>query len=228
MNITTVVCVYFDGEGILPDYSGGIYDWSWVEKLYRGIRDNSTIPFRFICLSDQVPATPHPKIQVIPLQDPSLGWMCINEIYRPDLGIERGLFMGLDTIITGDITHMLQLNVPFGVVRSPIKPKLLCNAVVSFNRKWANWLWHMWTKRKESWLENCTVGLGPKQKGYASEVVFLRHNRHEEWVFLDDLWPGQICSWKAHGVSEDTRILYFHGDQKPHQIDDPVIERCWA
>ena len=37
-----------------------------------------------------------------------------------------------------------------------------------------------------------------------------------------DIWPGQIVSYKGevkqNGLSEDTRIVFFHGEHKPHQL----------
>jgi hypothetical protein len=47
---------------------------------------------------------------------------------------------------------------------------------------------------------------------------------------IDDLFPGQVRSYKGHvrqnGLG-DTRICYFHGELKPHQIDEPWIREHW-
>ena len=127
--MVTVVCVLYGCEQYGP---------SWVNKLYRGVKRNSCVSFRFLCLTDcdNFDGRFDHGIEVEMLEDETEGWMNINEIFRPYLGIDRGVFMGLDTIITGDITHILEWRGDFGLVHSPMAPSC-CNAVVCFGRKWA-------------------------------------------------------------------------------------------
>jgi hypothetical protein len=58
-----------------------------------------------------------------------------------------------------------------------------------------------------------------------------------EWVrrydpdVIDRLFPEQVNSWKGrvqkHGLG-DTRILYYHGQEKPHQMPDcPIVQEHW-
>jgi hypothetical protein len=58
-----------------------------------------------------------------------------------------------------------------------------------------------------------------------------------EWVrrfphaYLDDDFPGQVVSYKGHvekkGIG-DARIVYFHGERKPHQLPDhPLVREHW-
>jgi hypothetical protein len=39
---------------------------------------------------------------------------------------------------------------------------------------------------------------------------------------IDDLFPGQVVSYKGevkkHGLTDATRIVYFHGQDKPHEL----------
>jgi hypothetical protein len=57
-----------------------------------------------------------------------------------------------------------------------------------------------------------------------------------EWVrrydpdVIDRLFPGQVVSYKGHVVPQglgDARIVYFHGDSKPHQIQADWIDQHW-
>jgi hypothetical protein len=31
---------------------------------------------------------------------------------------------------------------------------------------------------------------------------------------------------KKNGL-RDARIVYFHGKEKPHEIDEPFVDECW-
>ena len=52
-------------------------------------------------------------------------------------------------------------------------------------------------------------------------------------VYIDDLWPGQVISWKGEEVFQkgpgEARIVYFHGNPKMHEVapGNPVIEEHW-
>jgi hypothetical protein len=49
-----------------------------------------------------------------------------------------------------------------------------------------------------------------------SDMVWLRNF---PWKPIDDLWPRQVLSLKAHKIRDlglqEARIVYFHGDPKP-------------
>ena len=49
----TIVVALFDGRNTPIAHSVGIYDESWVDKLYRGVARNYNGYFDFVCLTDQ-------------------------------------------------------------------------------------------------------------------------------------------------------------------------------
>jgi hypothetical protein len=225
---TTVVCVLFDGRGTLPDYSDGVYGPEWVDRLYRGFERNAGVPFRFLCLTD-VEHQFTPGVESLPLLDAGEGCMSLLEMFRPDLGIDRGLFVGLDTVVVGDVTDLLTWRGGFGVVRSPQRPRILCDAVVAFDQRWAEILWRRWDSDRHRWRVVCRTGLGGPADGYPSEVVYLRHQASPSWVYLDDLWPGHLQSYKFHLQRDplalgDARLVYFHGDPKPPNVEPELLE----
>ncbi len=214
--LTTVICVL---------YKGGVYDPSWVNRLYRGFERNANgTPFRFLCLTDDVSQVFYRGVEVAQLDDPSEGWMALNETFRSDIGIDRGLLVGLDTIIVGDVSHILNWRGEFGVIRNPMgDSSACCNAILSFDRPWADKLWSTWDADRPMWRRACSVGLGPDQNGRPSEVIFLRLNADRSWTFLDDLWPKHVISYKVHLTADPSlltkaRIVYFHGTPKPNDI----------
>ena len=59
-----------------------------------------------------------------------------------------------------------------------------------------------------------------------NDMEWMRQHPHH---FIDDLFPGQVQSFKGavrdQGLG-DTRLCYFHGQEKPHQLPagHPVLQ----
>ena len=86
--------------------SGGIYTKDWVYKLYRGVTENSTSNYRFVCLSD----IDIPGIETIPLKHKWHGWWSKIELFRPDLFSGTTVYVDLDSIVLGDMDNLIKLH----------------------------------------------------------------------------------------------------------------------
>ncbi|ORE90635.1 hypothetical protein ATO13_21986 [Stappia sp. 22II-S9-Z10] len=181
------------------------YDESWVEKLYRGFARNLSDPFRFVCFTDREREFAEP-IEQERIRDSHPSYATCIEPYR--LGVPM-ILVGLDTVVTGNCDELAAYAMGanrFALPRDPYQPGIACNG----------------------------VALVPE----GHEVIALRHRGQNdmEWVrrfphrFIDDLFPGQVESFKgrveASGLG-DTRIVYFHGDRKPHQLATPWLAEHW-
>ena len=172
------------------------YDEAWVERLYWGFERNLTQPFEFILYTDRHREFTVPVTQIrLPGGKPDYGW-CILP-YR--LGRPM-ILVGLDTIVTGNIDHLAEYCMSgerFACPRDPYHPHQVCNGVA-------------------------LVPAGHEHIGLewdgANDMVWVR--KYSPLV-LDDMWPGQVVSYKGsvrqHGLG-DARIVYFHGEEKPHQL----------
>ncbi len=182
-----------------------MYDTSWVEKLYRGFQRNLTHPFRFICYSEKERTYAEPIEQRRIIGEPSYA-SCIQLF-----NLEGPLIIcGLDTIVTGNCDGLAEyalLGKPaLALPRDPYHPSVACNGV-------------------------CLVPKGHTHIASLHEgqndMAWVRQFPH---VFIDDVFPGQVLSYKVHVKEQglnDTRICYFHGALKPHEIDEPWIKECW-
>lgn len=121
-------CVLFKANDLVPHY-GKYYNREYVEKLYRGVARNFPHPFRFVCLTDSVYCFREP-IEPIPLQDPHHDWQSLMEMFKLE---GRVLAMGLDTIITGDLTEIMSYDGPLALCRDPYDSGIPCNGVMLFN-----------------------------------------------------------------------------------------------
>lgn len=183
-----------------------MYDETWVEKLYRGFARNLTQPFRFVCYVDRPRTFAEPIDQrMIASEAPSY----LDCIQPYEMGVPM-ILVGLDTVVTGNVDHLADHCLSggaFALPRDPYRPSQACNGVALVPggmEHVANW---------------------PRA---ADDMAHVRQFPHE---FIDDLFPGQVQSFKGavrdQGLG-DTRICYFHGQEKPHQLQHlPWIREHW-
>lgn len=182
------------------------YDESWVEKLYRGFQRNLTAPFRFVCFTDKARVL-SPAIEQIRLRSAEPSYSNCIEPYALN---QPMILVGLDTIVTGNIDHLAERCLTADVIalpRDPFSPERACNGVALVPAGNA--------KVYSAWRGE-------------NDMEWMRKQPH---VFIDDLFPGHVVSFKGHtsryGLG-DSRIVYFHGAHKPHELGDvPWIKEHW-
>ncbi len=119
------------------------------------------------------------------------------------------ILIGLDTIITGNVDHLMGYCFKAHKVALPravYMPDTICNGVALIPRGHRD-IYYRWHGENDmDWL------------------------REQEYDVLDDLFPGAVVSYKEH-VKEnelgDARIVMFHGPEKPHELDEPWIRKNW-
>lgn len=174
------------------------YAESDVEKLYRGFARHLSLPFRFVCFTERLRAFAEPIEQErLSAAAPDYG-ACI-EPYRLN---EPMILAGLDTIVVGDCDHLAAYAIggnKLAVPRDPFFPEKVCNGVALVPQGMA----HLWRDK-------------PAGKNDMDWI------REQDVTVLDDLFPGQVVSYKGdiakNGLSDETRIVYFHGRAKPHEL----------
>lgn len=184
------------------------YDESWVEKLYRGFARNLTRPFRFVCFTDRPRAFCEPVIQKPLLsQDPDYG--CFIEPFRLDVPM---ILVGLDTIVVGNIDHLADYcldQTMIALPRDPYRPERSINGVALIPAGNVA-IYHGWRGENDmEWL------------------------RRFPNVWIDDLFPGEVLSLKAHDVRrkglQGAKIVYFHGEPKPTALTHlDWVKRNWV
>jgi hypothetical protein len=196
----TVATVYYEGGKNVP-YFSQCYSPEWVDKLYRGVARHYSEPFRFVCLTDNNYAFEE-KIETKPLHNKRWATACL-QLHAVEA--ERLVIMGLDTVITGRLNEIFAYTGDLAVPRDPYRIHAPCNGVV----------------------------LCPTRTDIAtsSSPDDMRALESFKYDWLDDLFPGQILSYKVHvrphGLG-DARIVYFHGEPKPHVLYDEWIKEFWV
>lgn len=212
----TFACVLYQGGTDIPEHSRGIFDPSWVDKLYRGIARNITEPFRFVCFVDHEYQFQEP-VESKPLWGRPCNMLSLLEPFREDMG--RVIFMGLDTIIVRSLAKLVAYDGPFAMLRDPYVPSRGCSGVMSFSYTPSIW---------QAFLASGCAG--HQMFGHPSDMAFLATVPHE---YLDDHGIGGIYSYKAHiksnpALLQTASIIYHHGLEKPHELTHlDWVRRHW-
>lgn len=183
-----------------------MYDESWVIKLYDGFARNLKVNWRFVLFTDRLRKLPDGIWQErIRAEKPDYS-TCI-EPFR--YGIPM-ILCGLDTVIVGNCDHLANYCLThdrLALPRDPYDKTRSCNGVALIPAG------HQHIYRNHPKGEN--------------DMVWLRKQDHD---YIDDLFPGQVVSYKGHvkknGIG-DARIVYFHGNEKPHELNDDWIKDNW-
>lgn len=187
----------------------GKHKFKYVHNLYKGIYNNTDYKFRFICFTDHDKKNFSSEIEVHNLAldyERNLKKMII---YKPDNGLTGQIFaFDLDQIINGNLNDILSYKGNFGICEGVYnKRKGKCGgSLVSFPAGEHNYLWNELDKRKEK----ITKG---KERFYY-EMFDIKMD------FFQRLYPNQIHSFKVERdkINENTRIIWFHGKPKPHEL----------
>ena len=196
----TIACAYWTANRLSKQFSRH-YTEADVCALYRGFSKHLSVPFRFICWSEKERDYAEPGIEQRRLSTELPSYGALTQCYELN---EPTIMVGLDTVIVGNCDHIaaycLGAEKP-AVPRDPFKPETVCNGVTLVPGG-NDWLWREYQGQNDmDWI---------RDSWKAGRIVTF-----------DDIFPGQIVSYKrsvkGKELSDDARIVYFHGEWKMHE-----------
>jgi alpha-N-acetylglucosamine transferase len=195
--------------------SGGEYDAAWVRRLRDGVARNLTIPHEFICLSDvDVPC------ERIPLRHNWPGWWSKIELFKH---VERGLYLDLDTVVTGSLDHLAELPNDFAMLRNFHNQDMVGSGVMWFGKSQKHVYDRFCAKPYLHIAFHERMAYGP----YLGDQAFIwdSFGRKVEHLPMDT-----IKSYKKHckdGLPTNTSLVCFHGLPKLPDVKADWIEKHW-
>jgi hypothetical protein len=202
----------------------------YVNNLFRGASRFTTVPFKFICFTNErlnldssIAVRPFPLIT-------TKGVLPRMYMFSKDAGLfgSQVLCLDIDVIITGALDDLLNYRGMFCTRLSWTRGEetLIDGDIMSFRAGIAteNLFWD------------------PIQKDVANAERISGGGRERFWVRHvmgghADVWqkevPGAVCSYKHHVVPnkkqipEGTKIVSCHGYPRPHQIEDKWRTEYW-
>ena len=224
---------------------GSKYSAEYVNKMYKMVARNITLPFKFYCLTED-PSGLLPNINIIdlPKQIAVSGWWFKPYIFSSDIDIDGTiLYIDLDMVICDNIDKLFTF-----------APKEYC-VLRDFTRS----MRPNWERYNSSLIKFEKGQLDFVWKRFQRDSINIMRKHFGDQDYLWEvtqgqarLWPDHwIRSWKwevrsdrkyAPGGSKGNRtfdtiedciapneccIVAFHGDPNPHRCNDPFILDKW-
>jgi len=233
----TITTALFEpvAASIVPQRSR-VYSPAWVDILYRMCRRNITQDFDLVCLTHYNQLAFDEPVVAVPFVEDTRQMMCLTEVFRPDLKIDRGLFIALDTVIMRNIDHLIAYDGPLAMPRfKQPGSQLYYNPVCFYQGEAAVPLWHN--------RDTAQHGNNSMTEFGVSEMLYWCNSYDGPIDDVHELWPLQVASyqWLTAGlndrgdispaapdeVAEHARIVYFFGEEKPHNTTLSQVQDHW-
>jgi hypothetical protein len=199
------------------------YSKPWVDRLYKGVKQNLDIPFEFTCLTNEVV-----NCKSIPLITDSNGYWNKIELFRKNLFQGPVLYLDLDVVICKNITDDIS-NLPknkFLMVKEPYKD--IHNSSMMFWDQDYSYLFDEYLRNQSEIVNEYQFNLA--RNGCLGDQAYIGENVNHE--LIDDyVCPGFI-NWRHHKISTNIAnpsILIFTGSQKPsNNLELDLVNQHWA
>ena len=201
--------------------SGGHYDATWVDKLQRGVARNMTRPHKFMCLTDMdVPC------ETIALQHNWTGWWSKIELFKPGVITGDTLYLDLDTVITGSLDELMNVNCDFSMLQNFNNPEMPGSGVMWFS-KVPHKVYEKFVKQPDAYIAHYERN---REGSYLGDQAFIWDAMNRKVDFITDRFKG-IRSYKYHcrkALPADARIVCFHGKPIPPEVNTDWMRQHWS
>lgn len=194
----------------------------YVARLAAMVSRNTTVPYRFVCVTDD-PS----RHQVETIRAPShsrhiTGWFAKLYLFAPGVfpDGERVVYFDLDTLILGNIDDYLAYDGPFaglGQFREPQGGGPFASGVMLWPAGSVDHIWTEWERQA------FPLGDGTDDSWIAAQVP--------QAVRIQKMLPG-IVSYKFHkckaGPPRGARIICYQREPKPHNCGADWVSKVWT
>jgi len=228
----TILCVRF----------GTRYGREYVERLRNMVSRHITIPYEFVCLTDDQHPINGVRSIIQPNAQYAKGWWHKVHMFDPSLPIQgRILYFDLDVVIHNNIDKLVDPNSNefFGIH--------------DFNRKFHS-NWHSLNSSALCWTVGTETHIWERFKNNQQEAMRMQGDQDWIWKLSKDhmkFWPRdwlQSYKWEIRNRQELTLIqgkrrfrddnhsiklpaeccvTVFHGDPKPQDVQDKFVVDNW-
>ena len=218
-----------------------LYSLEDVNKLFRGVKRNTTCPFDFILYAGPEAQKPgkldglESGIKIINSEYPSwwVGMKGADPDNRPWIKTDSILALGLDCVIVGSLDELITFPSDLAAMKDyPAhccpkgKEKDMSGDVMLIRNDADRPLWDAYVKAgKPTW--DC--------RNIPADATFRMCGQgwiNETRAVHVDLFPENwVISYKlgvrGRGLPDDCRIVSFHGQPKPGDVDEEWIKEHW-
>jgi hypothetical protein len=228
----TVLCIRF----------GNKYGREYVERLRNMVSRHLTVPYEFVCLTDDQHPINGVRNIVMPDQGYAKKWWHKVHMFDPALPLKgRVLYLDLDVVISSNIDKLVSYE-PTAFV-----------GILDFNRKFYP-AWQHLNSSTMAWNHGSQSGVFSKFIANTREAMRLHGDQDWIWKIAKDQikwWPKnwiQSYKWEIRSRDELTMqygkrqfktvkndvispsgccIAVFHGDPNPADVQDKFVIDNW-
>lgn len=225
---------------------GDRYRWRYVENLYAMLHRHITAEIRLHVFTEAhrtVPdhMIPHRLEEWPEISNGRRAWWYKMQMFDPRHGLGRVLYLDLDVVLCGSLDWVLQLDTNhFWAIhdwRRLWKPQWL-----GLNSSMMYWDCSGWP---QPWQQFQDLGLQQAVRRYHGDQDLLTEAlprgavryfpdhavRSWRWQIRDGGMDPRTRCYARPGagsiITPDASVLVFHGNPKPHEIDDVIIRPMW-
>lgn len=207
--MNNIVCLKF----------GDKYGPEFVNRLYWATKRNTRVPFTFHCFTED-PRGIVKDIQVhhLPHKLPGVGWWHKLYLFSEEVEIEGRIFyMDLDTLVTGNIDHLVTYDKGFACLRDlflerqPNRKDKFGTGKEAIGSAVMSWEAGKHTQIWDTFIENPEAAVKSLHP-HGDQKWVQKHQK--ERVYWQDICPNQIVSFKVScrtGLPKGVRIICYHG-----------------
>ena len=222
------------------------YNWQYVERLYNMLVRNLSRPVRFHVYTEADRAVPahmikHELIEWSGVSGPKQSWWYKMQMFNSAHHRGQMLYFDLDVVITGSLDWIVDLpQRNFWAIHDfrrlwKKSSRTINSSVMYFNTQEHGYIWNKFQQQPIGNIINTYKG----DQDFITEAVDTRHLRYFD---LDRIvsWRWQVINPGtrnrrpiSHGNVSNTQIpdgvsvVVFHGNPKPHEVDNTIVKSCW-
>jgi hypothetical protein len=221
------------------------YDWQYVDRLYSMVSRNLSQPVRFHVYTEADRVVPdhmikHELAEWPGVAGPRQSWWYKMQLFDSSRFAGQLLYFDLDVVITGNLDWVRQLPARnFYAIhdfRRLWKPtsRTINSSVMYFNTAEYSYVWDKFQQRSLETVINSykgdqdfiTAAVDPQRLRYfdLNRIVSWR------WQIVNDGFRQRKPSNSKPAVlkvPESASVVVFHGNPKPHDVDNDIVEKYW-
>jgi len=219
-------------------YYGDKYTFPYVSNLYNMVERNLTIPYRFICFTDN---TVIHKQRIF--KDKNIeykqfkrhdfeGWFNKLQLFSKQSELDGDtLYMDLDVVIMKNINELATIGESKNFVgMNDFNPTsgLFNSSIMRFNNKYHNIIWEDYLKRKTEF----------SSMHGDQEIISSLIKKHEDTISFPDSWTQSYKWYDRSGTrysrsamtyehNGESLVSVFHGQPNPHESEQEWVKNAW-
>jgi len=224
---------------------GSGYDWPYVERLYNMLCRNLSAEVRMHVYTEHDRSVPPHMIKHIltdwGISGPKQSWWYKMQLFNPEHFAGDLLYFDLDVVIARTLDWVPTHSTDYlWTIRDFRYLQRQDTVTMNSSMMWFNvdrfaWIWNRFNEQD---LKSTIKGY-PGDQDYLGAVLGVNQRRFfEDFYFESFRWQcldgGYDFAKRKHlkpgtgvKIQPSTSVVVFHGNPKPAQVHDPLVQQLW-